>query len=384
MVTLSASRLFCQLSLAELEALSRIAAERRYPAGEEIFKEGDVGDGIFVVKEGSVEISGSVNKETRRVIARLEAGDFFGEMAVLEYRTRSGSARAATDTTAYFIPRLEIVNFIERSPVLAMTLLKEISNRQREFNQVFLTEVVAAERLSAVGRFAQSILHDIKNPLNVIGLSAELTAMESRTSAKGRQSMQVIGKQVVRISELIAEVLEFTRGGPSKLDLAPVEYGKFVRQVAGELSAEAALRGLQVQIESVLTSASVQMDARKLERVFHNLFYNALDFVPEDGGRIGIRVFERGREVVTEVEDNGPGIAPEIAGRLFEPFATHGKAHGTGLGLSICKRIVEDHRGWIRAQSQPGSGAMFVFGLPIWQGARRPAGLASSGGGTGI
>jgi len=65
------------------------------------------------------------------------------------------------------------------------------------------------------------------------------------------------------------------------------------------------------------------------------------------------------------VEDTGRGIAPEIAARLFEPFATHGKQNGTGLGLSICKKIVEDHSGKITARSEPGRGATFIFTLPL-------------------
>jgi signal transduction histidine kinase len=68
--------------------------------------------------------------------------------------------------------------------------------------------------------------------------------------------------------------------------------------------------------------------------------------------------------VVTEIEDGGRGIAPEIAGQLFEVFATHGKAHGTGLGLSICKRIIEDHHGWISARNNRDVGRCSPFGLP--------------------
>ena len=63
--------------------------------------------------------------------------------------------------------------------------------------------------------------------------------------------------------------------------------------------------------------------------------------------------------------NTGPGIAPEIADKLFEVFATFGKAHGTGLGLSICKKIIEDHKGRIWARNQPGSGAVFAFALPL-------------------
>ena len=83
-----------------------------------------------------------------------------------------------------------------------------------------------------------------------------------------------------------------------------------------------------------------------------------------NGGKIIVRFHAASGEVVTEIEDTGPGFAPEIASRLFEPFATHGKTHGTGLGLSICKRIIEDHKGQIRARSEPQRGAIFSFTLP--------------------
>ncbi len=68
---------------------------------------------------------------------------------------------------------------------------------------------------------------------------------------------------------------------------------------------------------------------------------------------------------MTELEDTGPGFSPQIVGRLFEPFATFGKAHGTGLGLSICQRIIQDHRGRIQARSELGRGAIFAIALPL-------------------
>ncbi len=83
-----------------------------------------------------------------------------------------------------------------------------------------------------------------------------------------------------------------------------------------------------------------------------------------EGGRVFIRCQTRPNEIVTEIEDTGPGIAPEIAEHLFEPFATYGKENGTGLGLSISRRVMEDHQGWIKARNEPGRGAIFSFGLP--------------------
>jgi two-component system sensor kinase FixL len=101
--------------------------------------------------------------------------------------------------------------------------------------------------------------------------------------------------------------------------------------------------------------------------VFYNLVFNATDAMTS-GGKIFVRFRMTENDVITEIEDSGPGIAPEIADRLFDAFATYGKAHGTGLGLSICKKIVEDHHGRIWARNEPGRGAVFAFSLPIQQG----------------
>ena len=108
----------------------------------------------------------------------------------------------------------------------------------------------------------------------------------------------------------------------------------------------------------------VQFDPRRLSRVFFNLIGNATD-VMLNGGKIFLRFQFQEKVIITEIEDSGPGIAPEIAEQLFQPFATHGKSHGTGLGLSICKKIVEDHGGTIAVRSEPGRGAIFTFTLPL-------------------
>jgi signal transduction histidine kinase len=118
-----------------------------------------------------------------------------------------------------------------------------------------------------------------------------------------------------------------------------------------------------LELENPPPSVEVFIHPKRLRRVFYNLLHNATDAMTE-GGKIRLRFQATEKEVVTEVEDGGRGIAPEIADQLFQPFATHGKAHGSGLGLSICKRILEDHQGWISARNKPGGGAVFSFGLP--------------------
>jgi signal transduction histidine kinase len=364
MVTLEASRLFRQLSAVELSALRHIARERRFAAGQQIFKEGDTGDGVFVVKDGQVEISALVGQGARQVFSRVGPGEIFGEMAVIECKPRSATAAAVTATEVYFIARDEILVLVERSPILALALLREISQRLREFNRQYLREVIQAERLSVVGRFARSIVHDLKNPLNIIGLTAEMASMDQATPETRRLSTERIRKQVERISDMISEILDFTEASPSTCVLAPTDYGLFVRQLIEELRPEAALKSADLELQGTLPETQLLLNPRRLRRVFYNLVHNATDAMP-DGGRIVVRVAQNAKEVVTEIEDSGPGLPAEMAGRLFETFATHGKAHGTGLGLSISKRVIEDHQGWIAARTEPGRGAIFCFGLPL-------------------
>ncbi len=189
MVTLEASKLFCQLSPPELSALRRLAREQKFTAGQEIFKEGDKGDGVYVVRDGLVEISGLVEQKGRLVFSQVGPGDIFGEMAVIEDKPRSAGAVARAQATVYFIPRAEMLALVERSPALALALLREISHRLREFNRHYLREVLQAERLAIIGRFARSIVHDLKNPLNIIGLTAEMAGMERATPEMRQQAV---------------------------------------------------------------------------------------------------------------------------------------------------------------------------------------------------
>src|SRR5687768_7668060 len=119
-----------------------MAREQRFSNGQEIFKEGDRGEGVYVVKEGLVEISGLVASNVRRVFSQLAPGEFFGEMAVLDNKARSACATASGDTVVYFIPRDEMLKLVVRSPALSLGLLREISLRLREFNRQYLTEVL--------------------------------------------------------------------------------------------------------------------------------------------------------------------------------------------------------------------------------------------------
>ena len=257
-----------------------------------------------------------------------------------------------------------MLTLIQRSPTLALGLLKEISHRLREFNQLHLREMVQAESLAVIGRFAQSIVHDVKNPLNIIGLSAEMFTLPNISPEFRAKTQFRIRRQVERISNLVSDILIFTEGKRTECTFQPFDYRAFVLELLPDLRAEAEIKASTIELPEQPPGVRVAFDSRRLSRVFHNLVHNATDVMLQ-GGKIFLRFRVMENEIITEIEDTGPGIAPEIADQLFQAFATFGKTHGSGLGLSICKKIVEDHGGRITARSEAGRGAIFSFALPL-------------------
>ena len=171
-IDLKTVRLFGELSAPQLESLRMSSDSKVFQTDAIIFKEGDPGDGIYLIADGAVRISVRMPNQQFCQLARLEKGDFFGEMAVLDQGPRSASVSALVNTEVVFIPRQIILDLFHESSLFALRLFNETSARLREFNQKYVEESLQAERLSLVGRFARSIVHDFKNPFNVIRLAS--------------------------------------------------------------------------------------------------------------------------------------------------------------------------------------------------------------------
>jgi signal transduction histidine kinase len=363
MTALESCELFAGASPAALEALRGLAQERVFPAGAVVFEEGAPGDGLYVVEEGEVEITACLEGGAHRLVSRLGPGEPFGEMAFIEGKPRSARARASKPSRLIFLAAAGLQLILERHPGLALAFLKQISHRLRDFTRHYIEETLQTERLALVGRFTGSIMHDIKNPLNVIGISAELLASAEADAALRLESSKRIRRQVERITDMVSEVLEFTRTDKHTFVPLRMRYARFLEQVLEEERPALAARGTRIEIEGKLPETDLLLNPKRLHRVFVNLLNNAAEAMNYKG-QIRIRCLEDAQGVTTEVEDGGPGIAPEVAERLFDPFVTHGKPQGTGLGLAIARNIVNDHRGRITASNRPGGGACFTLWLP--------------------
>lgn len=365
MVPFEANDVFRGLPPAEMASVREATEERTFTTGQVIFKEGDAGDGICVIKSGAVEISVVVGSEgERKIFAREGPGALFGEMAMVDNQPRSASATASEETVIYFIPREALMTAMARSPAFMSRLMRGITQRLREFNHQYVDEVLQTERLALVGRFTRSVVHDLKNPLNIIGIAADMIAGENATAEMRQNGRDRIRRQINRISALVNEVVEFTRGTSSTFILAPIDFDRLVKQALHELGREMQVSSVNLELENDPPKVRVPANPDRLLRVFHNLCGNAAEAMT-DGGTIRFRFDVVNEQVLTTVTDTGPGIAPEVIDKLFNAFVTHGKPNGTGLGLSICRRIIEDHRGQISAGNGPNGGARFTFSLPV-------------------
>ena len=363
-IDLKLIRLFTDLNDGQIERLYAASICKVFEKDQTIFKEGDPGDGIYLIADGTVIVSVRMPNLHFCQLARLNNEDFFGEMAVLDQGPRSASVSAIVKTEVMFIPRQVILDLFHESSVFALRLFKETSNRLREFNQKYVEESLQAERLSLVGKFARSIVHDFKNPLHIIQLSSEFLTQNTINSDMCQMTHDRIARQVDRLSGMINELLEFTSGDRPEVVLSPSNYGQFIHKIIQEVGMDASTRGIQLKLDSGLPDVELNFDPRRLKHVFHNLVANAADAMPE-GGVVSLKIRQSGHYLETYIEDTGKGIHPDIAGRLFEPFASHGKKQGTGLGLSICQKIIQDHQGEINALPNEGKGALFRISLPI-------------------
>lgn len=366
MVSLDESRFCRRLGPAEQRLAREMAVPRAYPAGATIFHEGDEGDGLYIIQEGLVEIFVNSAPDREHILSRMETGDYFGEMAIFDGGARSASARAVQPTQASLLPTTGVIALLERSPLLAASLVRDASLRMRDFNRRFLSEALKAERVQTLERLARSIVHDFRNPLNVIGLAADL-AGEPAASVEMRASVRTrIRAQVEVINRMLQEMLDFTRAGPDRVVLPVVRVSGFLRDILIELAAETERRGVRLVVEGALPDRDVRLDPPRFTRVFNNLVSNACDAMLDAASpRLEVRFADTPEWVRIDIIDNGRGIPQEHLGHLFEPFFTFGKAHGTGLGLAICERIVKEHGGSIEASSPAGGGARFAIRLPV-------------------
>jgi signal transduction histidine kinase len=227
-----------------------------------------------------------------------------------------------------------------------------------------------AEKLATMGELASSIAHELNNPLATISLRVESLIAQSTGDNPRLRELEIIGKEIERMSNLVSNLLQFSRR--SQPQISTVNVSDEIEKTLELIHYHLRKHNITVAREFKPEGPLIHADRQQMRQLFLNLFTNASDAMPE-GGTLMIRVTKHPEEkqICIEIADTGVGIPPEILPKVLEPFyTTKPEGKGTGLGLAICRRIAQAHNGTLNITSEggPGNGTRVCITLPFSNG----------------
>jgi PAS domain S-box-containing protein len=254
--------------------------------------------------------------------------------------------------------------------------LRESERRFRNLAREQEQKLILSERLISFGELTASIAHEFNNPLGiVIGFAQDLLTEVDPADSR-YQSVKIIEEEARRCKKIMQDLIDFGRQTPPQF--TPMAPAEIIRKSIDLF----ATRFQKARIRPVILDSNglpkIWVDPQQIGQVMVNLFFNAIEAMP-DGGTLTVGMTAKPdrpvegqkdasagqSEVIIAVTDTGYGIDPDQLSRIFHPFFTTKSKKGMGLGLSICKSIMEAHGGVISAESAPGRGTTFYLHLPV-------------------
>ncbi len=268
-----------------------------------------------------------------------------------------------------------------RAAQLALDQKVEQERKMRETLQSLQRQVVRQERLAAVGVLVSGVAHELNNPLQAILGTLELLERDRAIAPSVLEEIAFVKTQSGRAREIIRNLSRFSSqqsGPPTLVDLREV-----IDEVVQLRRRDLDSGGIALTVD-VQTDRKVYANFTEVEQVTLNFVINAqqsIEAAEHTRGRILIRVYDAGKRVRLDVQDDGPGVTPEDEPKLFQPFfTTKPVGKGTGLGLSVSYGIIESYGGTIGHRPNEWGGATFFFELPVTDPAARPPSLSAKKG----
>jgi PAS domain S-box-containing protein len=252
----------------------------------------------------------------------------------------------------------------ERKPCI-LTVTKERDENGQIYVQGIIHDItnlrkaekanLQVEKLSATGRLARTLAHEIRNPLNNINLSVEQLSNDS-PQEESKIFFDIITRNSRTINDLISELLNSSR--PAEIMLDHYSLQAILDQALAMAIDRIRLKKIKLEIHYPESPAMILADPEKLKIAFLNIIINSVEAMEEERGILKVSLSERLGEYLVIIEDNGMGISDEHISRLFEPYFTS-KRDGLGLGLASTLNIIQSHKGLIEVQTKFGSGTSF-------------------------
>jgi len=241
--------------------------------------------------------------------------------------------------------------------VLSMWFLYRNQNRHIARIRQMERRIHRAERLSAMGRLASGVAHEIRNPLNAISMACQRLRPDNL-----QQLATVIRNEIRRLNQIVEEFLGLSRGRQLKLER--VDLADLVRQVGLLMGEESRSRGIELRTSGAELSLMILMDGNKIKQALINIVKNAMESIKGSGTVTILMSSKEKDKAVISISDTGTGLVEDDVDKIFNlDFTT--KEKGLGLGLALAHEIIQAHSGEIKVQSAPGTGTIFEIVLPV-------------------
>ena len=364
--------------------------EQPYAPGEVVFNEGDVGDAMYLVRSGQAAVVRG-GFDVPVVLGYRGAGEFVGEMALIENLPRSASVVALQELHLLKITREDFQQMLGSHSSIDLTILRKLSARLRAADderetgtlarQVLNTQVTALEfekkHLLELNQLRQEmtdlIIHDLRNPVAAIAGALSMLAMTlpREVLEANQELLDVATASCERAERLVNSLLDVERIQSGKVNLAleMTSLPHLIHGVVSRVTASLQSHDIGIQVSIPARLPSILIDADMIDRVLANLLDNAIKFTPR-GGQIRLAAELRDDHVRVSVTDTGRGIPAGDRERIFERFAqglgNEPRMRGFGLGLTFCRLAVQAHGGHIWVESgDDDRGSRFVFTLSL-------------------
>ena len=251
------------------------------------------------------------------------------------------------------------LDFIQEkgTPIGALLTMRDAESVRR-----IESEIELSRRLSAGARTTRSVAHEVKNPINAIVLHLQLLQNKlKQVDPDTRRHMDIIGNEIHRLDRVVQILVDFTR--PRELRLEEVDLRKLLEEVATLAAPDAQQHGVVIERQIPDQPLNVKIDADFIKQAFLNVVLNGVQAMPT-GGILSMSATVDDEGVITEIRDQGVGIAPDVQENIFELYFTTKKG-GSGIGLAQTYQVMQWHYGTVDFESVPEKGTAFRLHLPL-------------------
>jgi signal transduction histidine kinase len=385
---------------ADDEAIRKLAVsltEKSVMKGSIIIRKDDEADAVYIIVSGRVRVH-----DGNHVLARLAAGDVFGEYALIDQRTRSASVTADEDCLLLRLDNRDFYREAASNPGILRGVLRELIARMRDMNELeeklsksYLkiqrqkeliekqNESISQQKVQLEqqnfdlvklneekNQLISTVIHQIKNPLTSSLCMAEmLDAREEHVDETEKEGLAIIRNSIKRINNLINEILDVSaiESKVYELKMEPLNISDILEELISNYRYFLEQKNIRLVVD--ISRISARLNRVYITQIFDNLISNAVKFTPE-GKTIEVRLHERDGMICFCVCDEGPGVEAEKIDEIFDTYSRQtsmAEQHLSqqGLGLAIVYRYTVAMKGTVKCESEPGKGARFFVELPF-------------------